>query len=511
MERFTKNEALLEEAQRYWENAADFRRRRERCKRYCYGDQWGDLVMMEGQWVREEQYIRSMGSEPLKNNLIRRLVKQVLGLYRQQHDAATEGAVERLSGEDAVLREALGRMRRLNDMCELNARALEEFLISGMTVQRKTFGERQGRRECFTDNVSPARFIIDTAYRDTRGWDVGLVGEIHDLAFDTLCAEFATDAADCARLADIYAPETYAERLTRTTDYFAAARSMAKAFRTPANPAACRVYELWRRERRPGYLCHDTATGQLFLTDVAAVADVEAVNQWRHDMAAAAGRPADAVALIHTQWMMTDEWRYYYLTPFGDVLSEGRSPYAHRKHPYVFKAYPYVDGEIHSFVADIIDQQRYTNRLITLYDWVMRSSAKGVLLVPEESIPDGYTIDDIASQWALFNGVIPVKTRNGALLPQQVAANAVNVGISELLNTQLAFMEDISGVNGALQGKAEGASVSGKLFEQQTHNASVSQLDLLDSFRSFLDEAERKDVSNLKQFVVGDTETAGIA
>ena len=45
----------------------------------------------------------------------------------------------------------------------------------------------------------------------------------------------------------------------------------------------------------------------------------------------------------------------------------------------MFKAYPFIDGEIHSFVADVIDQQRYTNRLITLNDWVIRASAKGVL------------------------------------------------------------------------------------------------------------------------------------
>ena len=83
MKRYVKNQDLLDEAQRCWDSADGFRRRRERCKRYCYGDQWGDLVMMDGKWVREEQYIRHMGSEPLKNNLIRRLVKQVLGLYRQ--------------------------------------------------------------------------------------------------------------------------------------------------------------------------------------------------------------------------------------------------------------------------------------------------------------------------------------------------------------------------------------------------------------------------------------------
>ncbi len=34
----------------------------------------------------------------------------------------------------------------------------------------------------------------------------------------------------------------------------------------------------------------------------------------------------------------------------------------------------------------MIDQQRYANRLITLYDWVMRASAKGVLLLPEGSV-----------------------------------------------------------------------------------------------------------------------------
>ncbi len=501
MKRYVKNQDLLDEAQRCWDSADGFRRRRERCKRYCYGDQWGDLVMMDGKWVREEQYIRHMGSEPLKNNLIRRLVKQVLGLYRQGEYGKRESNVPH--DGDTALREAIALTRRINDIDELNARALEEFLISGMTVQRKTFGTRNGRRGCFTDNVSPARFIIDSAFRDTRGWDVRLVGEMHDVSFDTLCAEFAADENDCAELADIYAPETYRERLAQTMGNFAAAMGMTTAFRTPSTPAACRVYELWRRERKPCYLCHDVATGQLFSIDVAVARDVDAVNQWRIAMAAAEGGTVGDVALIEKQWMVTDEWRYYYLTPFGDVLSEGRSPYAHRSHPYVFKAYPYVDGEIHSFVDDVIDQQRYTNRLITLYDWVMRSSAKGVLLVPEESIPDGYTIDDIASQWTLFNGVIPVKTRNGALLPQQVSANAVNVGINELLNTQLAFMEDISGVNGALQGKAGGASVSGKLFEQQTHNASVSQLDLLDTFCSFLDEAARKDISNLKQFVIG--------
>ena len=195
-----------------------------------------------------------------------------------------------------------------------------------------------------------------------------------------------------------------------------------------------------------------------------------------------------------------ERWHYYFLTPFGHVLAQGVTPYAHGSHPYVFKAYPFIDGEIHSFVADVIDQQRYTNRLITLYDWVMRSSAKGVLLVPEECIPDGSCIEDIAFEWARFNGVIAVKTRNGTELPRQMAANAVNVGINELLQTQLALMEDISGVAASLQGKASRADTSGSLYRQQTDNARLSQLDLLQSFEAFLTDGAYLDMKNIQQF-----------
>lgn len=56
-------------------------------------------------------------------------------------------------------------------------------------------------------------------------------------------------------------------------------------------------------------------------------------------------------------------WYYNYLTPFGDILREGETPYDHKSNPYVFKAYPFIDGEVHSFVGDVIDQQRYSSSM----------------------------------------------------------------------------------------------------------------------------------------------------
>lgn len=197
---------------------------------------------------------------------------------------------------------------------------------------------------------------------------------------------------------------------------------------------------------------------------------------------------------------MDDYWYFYYLTPFGDILKEGETPFDHKSHPYVFKAYPFIDGEIHSFVADVIDQQRYTNRLITLYDWIMRASAKGVLMMPEDCLPDGVSVDDIAESWTEFNGVIVYKPSKTGRVPEQVANNSTNIGISELLNIQLKFFEDVSGVTGVLQGKPGFSGQSAAHFQQQTQNAVTTLLDLLECYSSFVIDGAYKDVKNIQQF-----------
>lgn len=131
----------------------------------------------------------------------------------------------------------------------------------------------------------------------------------------------------------------------------------------------------------------------------------------------------------------------------------------------------------------------------------MRASAKGVLLFPEECLPAGMSMEDIADEWARFNGVIMIKQpKTGTSLPQQVANNCTQIGINELLQMQLKFFEDISGVNGALQGKPGYSGMSASLYNQQAQNATTSLLDLLDTFSSFIREGAYKDVKNIQQF-----------
>lgn len=71
----------------------------------------------------------------------------------------------------------------------------------------------------------------------------------------------------------------------------------------------------------------------------------------------------------------------------------------------------------------------------------MRASAKGVLMMPEDCLPDGVSIDDIAESWTEFNGVIVYKPSKSGKVPEQVANNSTNIGIAELLNMQLKFLK----------------------------------------------------------------------
>lgn len=497
---------VLAMAQTFWNNMDDFRKERERNKRYAYGDQWDDMIEVEENGCKrrmtEEAYIRSQGNIPLKNNLIRRLIRKVIGVYRSQSKEPVCNARDR---DEQKLGETMSTVlqynMQLNRMKELYARTMEEYMVGAFVVHRKWYGWRNDKLDCWTDYVNPNRFFVDTNMRDFRGWDVTCLGEIHDITFGDLVAQFAQSPDDYERLANIYRAANDLKTFVSTRERFGVSTKRNDLdFLLNTDESLCRVIEVWRKEQKPRIRCHDYNNGDIFKIDVQDKKElVDDVNAQRIEQGREAGMEVDDIPLIETEWFVDSYWYYYYLTPFGDILAEGETPYAHKSHPYVFKAYPFIDGEIHSFVSDVIDQQRYTNRLITLYDWIMRASAKGVLLVPDDCLGD-QSPEDFADAWTRFNGVVVYHAKPGVPAPTQVANNSTNIGISELLNLQLKFFEDISGVHGALQGRQGVSNTSGSLYAQQAQNATTSLLDFLDSFSQFVIDAAYKDVKNIQQF-----------
>lgn len=493
---------VLMEVQQYWGNMSSFRRDRERNIRYTYGDQWKDKILVDGKYITEEEYIKSQGNIPLKNNHIRRRVSSLLGVFRSQAKEPTCVARDRdeqkLGETMSIILQCNGQVNRKS---EIDARSFEDFLIGGLVVHRKWYGWRNERLDCWTDYVNPNNFFIDSNMRDFRGWDVSCLGEVHDISFETLCGQFAESPEDYKKLANIYTSARDKKALSNTAKEFGYPDNISYDLLLTNDPTRCRVIEVWRKESKPRYRCRDYNSGEVYKINIEDYDDmVTAVNQERIARGLEAGMERDDIPLIETEFFFDEYWYYYYLTPFGDILKEGETPYEHKSHPYVFKAYPFINGEIHSFVGDMIDQQRYVNRLITLYDWILRASAKGVLIFPEDCLPTNMSLKDIADEWSQFNGVIAIKAKQGQPLPQQIANNSTNIGITELLNLQLKFFDDITGVTGAIQGKQGFSGMSASLYAQQTQNATTTLLDILDSYSMFVVDAAYKDVKNIQQF-----------
>ncbi len=434
-------------AREAWMAAAGQRERRRRFKNYTYGRQWDDPVRTpSGDITTEGQLARSSGKTPLTNNMIRQLVKSVVGRFR--HMLAQSAAQP---SADAVR----------NQLDELDCRLLEEFLISGCAVQRIVSERRPDGAGVWVDNVSPDRFFVN-AFTDPRGSDIELCGMLHDMSLHEVMMRLGhNDPARCEKISRIYS-----EGAARAAVPFSVARPASASFESAGATGRCRVIEVWALEGRTMLRCHDRNDASVFF--LPADADTASLP------------PGVTSAPYHTL-----RWHGYWYAPGGELLYDTDSPWAHGRHPFAIKFYPLTDGEVHSFVEDVIDQQRAVNRLITLIDQVLGISAKGVLLFPENQKPYDMTWQQVADQWARPGGIVRYSGING-IRPEQISSGPGAAGAYELLNTELRLFDRISGVGSALQGRDPASATTGAdLYRQQAENASIALLDTFETFNSF--------------------------
>lgn len=461
---------ILEAAHQAWNDAAQFRQRRSRYKRFTYGDQWSDTILESGRLMTMADAARSHGRRPMTNNLLRRLVKSVIGRYRYMRQSQ-----DPLTGTAAQAYE-----RNLLD--ELDCRALEEFLISGCTVQRIERGRRPGRgNQLWVDLVSPDDFFVNRL-TDPRGWDVELVGMVHDWSLaETVLRLAGPDRRLAARIRHIYSDIASSGRMSSlmASDVLAVPAG-SRSFLEP-RPGRCRVIEVWTLETGEQLRCHDTASGTMYTTPVREADAIDALN---------AGRRGRGEPGIDTRWEGTAVWRCRWLAPDGTLLHSYVSTAPDGSHPFKFRFYPMIDGEVHSLVEDVIDQQIYINELISLIDHVVSCSAKGVLLFPVEEKLNGMDWETVARIWSSPDGIIPVRGIPGRQ-PTQVMTQNAPVAARELLATQMQMFEDVSGVANALMGKSQQGNIGAEHYESQVRNAIIAIADILDTFGNFIAERNR--------------------
>ena len=506
---------LLQRCWQAWNNLEAVRITRDRAKRYCYGDQWGDTVRVykNGYYydMTEREYLKRKGSVPLSNNVMVSILNTLVGMYAKQGTEPVCFARTRSSQSLSDMMSATMQCNWQNTQMEdLLKHALEDYLIGGVMVCRETYEDRtQEIEDSWTDYIEP-NYVFWEGGSDPRHLDLSLIGVLHDESVNDLYKKFAREEYglsidDLNRIFDIDPDNSQTEGTMHNDTNDLSNIS----FDIPSKRGHyVRVIEAWTTETKYRYQCYDPiATNEsdayfrIECDDKVLIAELNAKNVERKKQYDLMGVPPEDRAYITAKKVADKYWYYTFMAPDGTVLCRGETPYDFKSHPFTVKFYPYVNGEIHPFMGNVIDQQRYINRLIIMNDMAIRSSAKGLMLVPTQVL-DGMTPDEFAEQATEYDGIMfytPKATLPNSR-PDVITSNAVNLGTNELLQIELNLMREVSNVSGALQGKTPTAGTSASRYAQESQNASTSLYSILKDMESFTECVAQKKCMMIKQY-----------
>lgn len=498
---------FLSECAACWNALEEARRKLRRSLMYSYGDQWGDYVCDPdtGSHITEGDLIKKNGKVPLKNNMIAPILNNIDGQMRQ--NLLRPVCVARDQKESRVgemMSIAIEYVHDINEMEEIDSDSMRLLLNGGMMAQRVEYGinPAKGQKDVWVYSVNPSRLFFNTNLEDVRMWDLNCVGELFDIPLSQLLSLFGRTPEEKERIKNLYAsvsPGSLAVNRAMQGDEVSSL-----SFYMASRADLCRVILGWKLESRDTYCWNDTAKGSWgylpYNPRSKEILDNE--NRRRKSEGAANGIAEEDILLIEYSYATERYWYYRYMTPNGDILQEGRSPYWHGEHNYILHLYPLVQGKLGNFVEQFIDQQRAINRTATLIDFIRGTSSKGVLVVDDDAF-ESMSREEVIDEYVRYNGVLFVKLKPGQSIDgvvRQYNSGAAVAGDFELLNLQLRLINEISGVNSAMQGQSPKAGTPASLYAQQIQNSSLNLKGLFDSFRTFRRRRDIKLMKTIQQF-----------
>lgn len=496
------NVLLLARCEQAWLNLKDFRDTRLRNIRYVFGDQWGDYVNdgKHGMVKERERISRRTNGVVLQNNHLIKIVNTVAGLYAKTATLPVCFARQKNADiKSRMMTNALQTNWENNQMRDLLTSQMYEFICGGLSVVSEEWSSHNGVEDSYTYFVNPSYFFFESKANDPRHWDDSLIGEIRDYTLGELAAELAGSEYDYRQLEEIYAP--WINRFD-TSSVPQTGRYKNECFDMPPAPNLCRTYHVWTLENKPRYRCIDLMDTEnpLYRIDTDQLKYVKQENAERLRMGMEQGIPQEEIPLIEYRYIIDQYWHFQMLAPDGRVLTEYDSPFEHRSHPYVYKLHYFINGNIIPFISVAIDQQRYVNRLITLYDLAINSSVKGIKMIPKDCVPPGMTEREFAERFIEIGEFIFYEPSKTGAKPEVITSNSTNIGIAEMLQLQLGFINDITSVSEALQGKTPAGNTAAQRYAMEMNNSTTSISSLLTKFSTFENEIAQKKMKTIHQY-----------
>ncbi|MFI3262092.1 MAG: hypothetical protein R3Y26_04185 [Rikenellaceae bacterium] len=512
----TENQEDMTTAMAYYSALNSIRRERRRNIRYKNGEQWSDFVPdpdNPGKMIEEQALIVRQGKNPLKHNFIQQYIRNIAG---QAVVSERKSVVICRSTDDIELGEmltnALQQCTELNRFDSLRINAVEELILAGIVVGkvRYDFWSEKNRGDARIDNVNFERVFFNTDIEDPRFMnDVNFIGEIHDYTYEDLLRNFASTLEDEEELSHIYSNHKN-RSLVSAQEMKSSKMDTVNISGSSVTGDKCRVLEIWKKQGRWVTYIHDYGTGEEYVSFMT-LAEVEQVNKQRKQQLKDLGLDSDSINVtLYAEEKYEHFWNVKFLTADGWQLKAMETPYTHESHPYVVSVLPMNNGGIRSAIGDLIDSQRYINRLIVLIDSIISNSAKGVLMIPESAIPEGLTIDDFASEYVKSDGMIVYRDKVGGDKPYQITKNSTNIGATDMLSLQHALFKEISGLSGALQGHQASSNKPASLYAQEAQNSSLNFAVLFKSLSLYEKAVSEKTLKVIMQYYT-DTRYVDIA
>lgn len=510
-----KDWELLTRCRNAWNNLSGVRETRARTMRYCTGDQWSDIIRVykNGFWeeMTERTYMEKRNMTPMSNNIMVSILESIAGLYAKQ---GTEPVCFARDNDSRQMSDMMSATMQCNwqttEMQDLLNHAIKDYLQGGQMFVREGWEDKELEMpDAWTELMEPDHMFFECG-SDPRHNDLSLIGVLHDVSREDLYQKFAREEynltiSDLNKIFDIQDPYEHEGGYEFNNEK--ALENLSFDYSNKGKHYV-RIIEVWTTETKPRLQCFDpvATTGnnayfRIDLDDTAMIAKLQSDNRKRKQQYDDMGVPEDERAYIKS-WEVADKyWYYTYMTPDGIVLCQGETPYDYKSHPFTMKLYPYINGEIHPFLANVIDQQRYINRLIVMNDMALRSSFKGFKMIPTTVLggktPEQFMEDAIEYDGWMF--YTPKRTMAN-VKPEIVTSNAVNIGTNELLQIELNLIREVTNVSGALQGKTPSAGTSAARYAQESQNATTSLFTILSDMEVFTERLATKKCMTIQQF-----------
>ena len=509
-----KDWELLTRCRNAWNNLSGVRETRARTMRYCTGDQWSDTIRVYKngylQEMSERTYMEQRNQTPMSNNIMVSILESIAGLYAKQGTEpvcfARDNASRQLSDMMSATMQCNWQTTEMQDV--LN-HAIKDYLMGGQMFVRESWEDKELEMpDAWTELMEPDHMFFECG-SDPRHNDLSLIGVLHDVSKEDLYQKFAREEYGLT-INDLNVIFDIQEPYENDGGYeFNEEKALENLGFDYSNKGKhyVRVIEVWTTETKPRLQCFDpiatsgsNAYFRIDMDDMAMIAKLKNDNIKRKQQYDEMGVPEDERAYIKS-WEIADKyWYYTYMAPDGTVLCQGETPYDYKSHPFTMKLYPYINGEIHPFMANVIDQQRYINRLIVMNDMALRSSFKGFKMIPLSVLgnktPEQFMEDAIEYDgWLFYKDSIKTNAK-----PEIITSNAVNIGTNELLQIELNLIREVTNVSGALQGKTPSAGTSAARYAQESQNATTSLFTILSDMEVFTERLATKKCMTIQQF-----------